>query len=248
MNEDACGYLVSGRFGCWVVSDGVGGCEGGAVASELAVRTILRNFERAPGLSPEYMRRLVCAANEAVIAHRLARAPASNMRATLAMLVVDSHSRHALWAHAGDTRIYLLRDARVVACTRDHSVVQGMADAGYLRQEQVRGHPNRSTLVTALGEQDHFAPDVLERELTVQANDAFLICTDGAWEHVIERQIEDCLASAASPEGWLRQIEASLLEVAPKGHDNYSLLGIWFEEDGAPRRSPDEEVTVMRLT
>ena len=247
-NEDACGYLLSQRLGCWVVSDGAGGHENGAVASELAVRTILRTFELAPELSPDYLKRLLHTANEALVAQRHEPARGTGMRATAAMLIVDPVSKRALWAHAGDTRIYFLRDARVVAYTRDHSVVQGLADAGYITQDRVRSHPNRSTLVTALGEQYDFAPAVLTRELAVRPNDAFLICTDGAWEHVLERQIEDCLASAASPEEWLRKLEASLLQVAPKGHDNYSLLGIWLEEDDPTASSPDEEVTVMRLS
>src|SRR5262249_32878479 len=215
-NEDACGFCQMGGIGCWVVCDGAGGYEGGAVAAKLAVDTILNAFHNAPQFSASTLNHLLRAANHAVVSERAAGSRYMNMRTTVSVLLIDLNSEHALWGYAGDTRVYFFRRGRIMAHTRDHSVVQSLVDGGYLQQEELRRHPNRSALLTALGEENHFSPGVLSQKLPVQPGDVFLICSDGLWEHVIEGQMEQCLARARSPEEWAEDLERSVLLSAPK--------------------------------
>lgn len=246
-NEDACGYWQAGPVGCWVVCDGAGGHEGGAVASKVAVGTIVEEFKRLPFFGAESLNGLLRAANHAVLGERAMSSRYVNMRTTVSILLIDVGAGRALWGYAGDTRVYFFRRGRIMAHTRDHSVVQSLVDGGYLQQEELRHHPNRSALLTALGEEDHFAPGVLSQELPVQSGDAFLICTDGLWEHVIEGQMEECLASADSPDDWAQSLEHSVLRNAPKDHDNYSLIGVWLEAQPDAAESADDAVTVIQV-
>ena len=246
-NEDACGYWQIGPVGCWVVCDGAGGHEGGAVASKVAVATIGEAFKNAPQFGAASLNGLLRAANHAVLSERSTSSRYVNMRTTVSVLLVDIVAGRALWGYAGDTRVYFFRRGRIMAHTRDHSVVQSLVDGGYLQQDELRHHPNRSALLTALGEEDHFAPGVLSQELPVQTGDAFLICTDGLWEHVIEGDMEQCLAGAGTPDDWAQALEHSVLRTAPKDHDNYSLIGVWLTAQPDVVESPDDAVTVIRV-
>jgi len=247
-NEDACDFWQQGSVGCWVVCDGAGGHEGGAVAAKLAVDTIGEAFKRAPQFGASSLNHLLGAANRAVLSERGASARFVNMRTTVSVLLADLRSGYALWGYAGDTRVYFFRRGRIMAHTRDHSVVQSLVDGGYLQQDELRRHPNRSALLTALGEEDHFAPGVLSQQLPVLPGDAFLICTDGLWEHVIEGQMEQSLARASSPEEWAQALERNVLRSAPKGHDNYSLIGVWLAaQDDERAEAVDDAVTVIRV-
>ena len=73
------------------------------------------------------------------------------MHSTVVALFIDLQSQEALWGHAGDSRLYLFRDGVMLSHTRDHSMVQAMVDAGLLVAEQMRTHPRRSELQSALG-------------------------------------------------------------------------------------------------
>src|SRR3954452_23524415 len=246
-NEDSCGFWQAGSIGCWVVCDGAGGHEGGAVASKVAVATILNGVKHAPQFGASTLNHLLRAANPAVLSERAASSRYVNMRTTVSLLLMDLSSGHALWGYAGDTRVYFFRRGRIMAHTRDHSVVQSLVDGGYLRQDELRTHPNRSALLTALGEEDHFAPGVLSQQLRVQPGDVFLICTDGLWEHVMEGQMEQSLGHARTPEDWAQALEQNVLRAAPKDHDNYSLISVWLTAKGDAIESSDDAVTVIRV-
>ena len=84
-------------------------------------------------------------------------------------------------------------------------------------------------------------------ELAVAPADAFLICTDGAWEHLQEGEMETELARASSPEGWVEELGARVARAAPQGNDNYSLVGVWVDDDVAAAHPADDEVTVIRV-
>ena len=87
--------------------------------------------------------------------------------------------------------------------TRDHSYVESLVDAGVIREDQARGHPERSVLLSALGKQD----DELELSASrssriVAGGDVFLLCSDGVWEHLTDQLLEQLLGQASSAQQW----------------------------------------------
>ncbi len=230
INEDACGFWsMPGACFC-VVSDGAGGHGGGDVASKLAVSTILACFEEAPDCSASAIEAALRVANQSIMEEQQGKLRLANMRATVVVLTLDTAQRKACWGHLGDSRLYFLRDGRVVAQTRDHSVVQRMVDAGYMRDRDLRGAQHRGRLFAALGQTQNFEPTLAPHALALANGDAFLLCTDGCWEYVEEPDMERALGTATSAEHWLRLIEARVLERGSEDQDNYSALAVWCTE------------------
>ncbi len=114
--------------------------------------------------------------------------------------------------------------------TRDHSLVQSLVDAGILAEADMRAHPKRSELRSALG----LAPDVLEVSSgdgadAVQPGDVFLLCTDGLWEYVEDATLERTLAESATPRAWLDALSGEVQQAASHktSHDNFTALVVW---------------------
>lgn len=231
VNEDACGFW-SGADVCFcVVSDGAGGHGGGDVASKLVVQEALAAFrdkhEECNGDAVEAAMRI---ANEALVREQGSRVELADMRATVVVLAIDFDREYAAWGHLGDSRLYCFRRRRIVAQTRDHSVVQSMVDAGLLQPDKVRSSPERSKLLKALGDPDAFEPSIERVAFGLEDEDKFLLCTDGLWEYVEEGELERSLQDASSAEEWLRALESCVLARSPAKHDNYSALAVWCKD------------------
>jgi serine/threonine protein phosphatase PrpC len=235
VNEDACGHWRSERALCAVLADGAGGHGGGDIASRLAVRELLGRFAESPPCDAAALGVLLRDINQTLIGERVADTPRQDMHSTVVCIVIDLLDGHAHWAHAGDSRLYWFRAGRLHLRTRDHSLVQSLVDAGLLAPERLRGHPQRSELRSALGVDD----DLLEvatgaSDSPVEAGDAFLLCTDGLWEHLDDAAIEEALAATTSPREWLDALGDAVRTAVARltQHDNFSALAIWALDGG----------------
>ena len=229
-NEDAYGFWAGAGVCFCVLCDGAGGQGGGDVASKLAVSTTLAWFQDSPECSGAAIEAALGSANRAIMKQQGTESRLANMRATAVVLAVDATQRHAAWGHLGDSRLYCFRDRRVVAQTKDHSVVQNMVDAGYLKAEELRTADQRSCLFAALGQKENFEPTVAQSAFPLAAGDAFLLCTDGFWEYIDEPAMERALGAAVSAEHWLRSMEEQVVAQGGAGQDNYSALAVWCSE------------------
>jgi serine/threonine protein phosphatase PrpC len=237
-NEDYGGYRMSDLgfpVGCWVVADGLGGHAGGALASRTAVEAALASFDADPRVTPDAVAAHIARANQAVLDAQIAQPELKSMRTTAVVLVASPEA--AVWAHAGDSRLYCFRDGKIVAQTRDHSVPQRLADAGEIAADQIRFHEDRNRLLRSLGARPDPSPDILAEPIALQPGDAFLLASDGFWEWVIEADMEEDLVSSGNPRNWLDQMESRLARwttgSTTGGNDNYTALSVWALEHRA---------------
>jgi PPM family protein phosphatase len=229
-NEDACGHWHSRRHLCCVLADGAGGHGGGDIASRIAVQELIGRFALQPSEDGADLDRMLRATNEVLRGQRVPGTARQDMHSTVVCLVIDFVGHRVHWAHAGDSRMYWFRQGRLLDRTRDHSLVQSLIDSGSLAPEEVRGHPKRSELRSALG----IAGDVLEVTATdgcgqVEAGDAFLLCTDGLWEYVDDNRLEATLAQAGRPSAWIDLLAQEVRRAAAHkaSHDNFTALVAW---------------------
>jgi serine/threonine protein phosphatase PrpC len=152
-----------------------------------------------------------------------------HMRATAVVLAIDNGEDQAIWGNLGDSRLYGFRNRDAYVRTRDHSIVQRMVDAGYVTPEKMQDSLYRSRLFAALGDAKTFEPNIEANPQPLLSGDAFLLCTDGCWEHVHEDEITELLRQAQSSEAWLGALEHLITERGGDRLDNYSAIAVWCD-------------------
>ena len=235
-NEDACGHWASDQHLCCVLADGAGGHGGGDIASRLAVTYFLNGFFGNPASSGAELIELVQRVNQSILQDRKPEGATRDMHTTLVALMIDRQLGLASWAHSGDSRLYWFRQGRLMQRTRDHSFVQALLDAGAIAENEVRGHPSRSVLRSALGEPTHeLEADASVPFREVAAGDRFLLCSDGVWEYLTDDMLEQALQTATTAQQWVDLIEGLIVEATRSlpSHDNFTALAVWLAAPGA---------------
>jgi serine/threonine protein phosphatase PrpC len=220
-NEDNLCILKEEDDLCMVVADGLGGYGGGKVASRAVVDTFAEHFKKNGLRTREQLQTALSNANERVIS---GQTPECEMKSTLVLLVL--HGKNAEWMHVGDSRLYHFKDGMLVDQTLDHSVSQLAVFMNEIAQEDIRFHEDRSKVLRALGS-DSFDPDIMESLHLEEGFHAFLLCSDGFWEYVYEKEMEAMLSEASSPKEWLTSMEQIIRGRAPKDQDNYTAAAVF---------------------
>jgi serine/threonine protein phosphatase PrpC len=181
-NQDRTSYAYTRDALLMVVADGMGGHLHGEVASQIAVQLLTEAFQREakPTLTDpaEFLQRSILDAHFALGDYATARSLVESPRTTCVACVVQNAM--AYWAHAGDSRLYHLREGRIQAQTRDHSRVQMLVDQGRVREEAVHAHPDRNKIFNCVGASAR--PQVeLSAPTPLRADDTLLLCSDGLW-------------------------------------------------------------------
>jgi len=231
-NEDAYGQWRHGTLFASVVADGAGGHGGGDAASRIAVDTVIAELTRVASagvaLTGLNLLRVLLRANDAIIDAQEHDRERSQMRSTAVLLGIDETAGVAAWAHCGDTRLYCFRRGATVVQTQDHSLVQSMIDANLLDTRDVRGHPRRNVLFSALGTAEDLSIAASEEPFLIAEGDAFLLCTDGFWEYLDESLMIEAIGRAQTPAVWLDLMVAQLREAARPNQDNFTASAVWI--------------------
>lgn len=172
LKETKLGYLI-------VVCDGMGGMQGGSVASQLAVQTILETITSADKQANPSMAliKAIRNANMAIIEEGQNNPSLHGMGTTVAALLLTPYS--ALTAYVGDSRIYQLRKGKKIFRTFDHSMVFEMVKKKVISEEQARLSAQSNVILKALGITPDIEVEIEERPY--QKGDRFILCTDGFW-------------------------------------------------------------------
>ena len=221
-NEDSTRQLRLGEEQlCLVVADGLGGHGGGAQASAAAVDTICREWEG--DADPEDLKDLIRKGHEAVSA---IQTPQCAMKSTV--VVLEINGSRAAWAHVGDSRLYHFADGKLIFQTKDHSASQIAVYMGEITVDQIRFHEDRNRVLRALGQDETPSVEANETELA-PGRHAFLLCSDGFWEYVLESEMAADLAAAADPLDWLVRMRSRLMARVPGDNDNNTAAAVWVD-------------------
>ncbi len=231
-NQDRVAYCYSRDALLMLVADGMGGHLHGELAADIAAQFVGQAFRREarPRLRDPaaFLQRALIGAHGAIVQRAKDDALAEVPRTTCVACVVQDGAAH--WAHAGDSRLYHVRAGRILAQTRDHSLVQQLIDSGRMRAEAAPAHPERNRIYSCLGSER--PPRVDLSEVTrMQADDVLLLCSDGLWGPLSAKLIGGAMLNTG-----IMQAVPELLDQAERraGHecDNLSAIAMSWEEPG----------------
>jgi PPM family protein phosphatase len=216
--------------GLFAVADGVGGNEGGEIASNMALRVLSASVVKAlmvPSLQEKktglplkvvlkILQKSAWTANREIF--KRAVSLKNDMGTTLACAMVTGNT--ACIVSAGDSRVYLYKGKTLEQITKDHSLVAALAAAGEITPEEIYTHPRRNIITRCLGMDSEIEIDQFTRE--IRPGEALVICSDGLWEMVHDREMADIIGGANSPQTACDKLVAAAIRNG--GYDNISVM------------------------
>lgn len=226
-NEDAVGSCHIGDRHLFVLADGLGGHGKGEVASRIVVSTLIEEFQNHYDRD-SFLEKSMQKAQLRLLKEQEEQNCKSEMKTTAVCLLIDG--TYIRWAYAGDSRLYFWKNGRKRCRTLDHSVPQMLVLSRELKEKKIRFHEDRNRLLRVLGmEYDRQLFEISE-PLIKNGRMQFLLCSDGFWEWIMERQMEKTLKKADTVEAWIKEMEQCVQKNGSgKGMDNYSAIGVWVE-------------------
>ncbi|MEX0426605.1 PP2C family serine/threonine-protein phosphatase [Nocardioides sp. DS6] len=208
----------------FVVADGMGGHDGGDIASEIVVQELARLADHKfdPEAGQVAITEALGLAQRRITAYvvdqqaRGAHDFSSGTTCVAALLVEGSAGPQWLLANVGDSRIYRFYDGELAQVSVDHSLVQELVDAGNLTPEEAAHHPDRNVITRALGGLAPAVPDFFHAMLPPGAR--LLLCSDGVSGMIDDPAIAGILAESTDARDTAERLVAAA--VAAGGRDN----------------------------
>ncbi len=229
-NEDS--YLIDEELQLFVVADGMGGHAGGGTASRIAVETIdkelrvVRNSPTSPFKAqtalqdsplPDFLRAAVEKACFEIYRAAQEDPRLAGMGTTVISLCVQHE--HALFAHVGDSRAYLVRGDLIQQISEDHSLVNEQIKAGMITPDEARHSRYKNIITRSVGFEEEVQVDVMG--IMLEPNDSFILCSDGLANLVEDKEIREVVSSAE-----LKDAPKRLIDLANErgGDDNITVI------------------------
>ncbi len=215
-NRDYFGYVEMDDFACYVLADSLDE-EPSVNSARIVVESVIRDFTEAPTIRKRRLGRFVRRAHRELLKYR------GGMHLKAAAVVVVTDYRKFRYCHVGNSRLYWIRNSRILERTQDQSLTQNMVEQGKLPLDEAAAHEERNNLYSFLGERG--APKIMfSRKRRLENGDLFAILTRGMWEQCGEPDFLQIVNDAKEPKDILEKAEDFVLRRQEEGRiDNYSL-------------------------
>ena len=246
-NQDRIAYCYSRDALLMLVADGMGGHQHGELAAHIAAQYITQAFQRdaQPALPDPalFLSRALSGAHHAILDNTLERNLEEAPRTTIVACVVQGST--AWWAHAGDSRLYLLRRGRVVERTRDHSRVQLLIEQGIIRPADAANHPGRNRIYSCLG--GTHSPQIdYSPPCKLQDGDLIALCSDGVWGPLDDDLMLLGLSDTPPGQSVPRLLSQAEFRAADSA-DNLSLVAMCWHADASAEQPDSISTQTMAL-
>ena len=201
-----------------IVADGMGGYTGGEYASTMVVDTIVDVIEKADIITVDVLREAILEANRMVFEKSQSYKELEGMGTTAVVAYVKEDT--LLWAHVGDSRLYIYDGSQLRRMTNDHSMVQELVNAGTITEAEVIHHPKRNMLTRAIGVYDTVEVDTGMVE--VHEGERILLCSDGLSGYIEESRIEEILSEESSESRVLEDLVRLVYDAGAR--DNVTII------------------------
>ncbi len=215
-NRDYFGYVEMDDFACYVLADSLDD-EPSVNSARLVVDSIIRDFTEAPTMGWGALRRYLRRAHEELLHQR------GGMHLKVAVVVAVTDYRKLRYCHVGNSRLYLIRNARILERTTDQSLTQNLVEQERVILDEAARHEERNNLYSFLGERGR--PEIrISHRKKLEAGDLFIQLTRGVWEQCGEQEFLQIVNDAKETKDILDQTEDLILkEQNSRSIDNYSM-------------------------
>jgi serine/threonine protein phosphatase PrpC len=189
-NQDRVTVAATEKAALMIVIDGMGGHSDGSRAADTALKSLLDAFHQTshPVFDPlGFLHISLSRAHDDVARLGNGQSMDARPRATIALCLVQDGI--AYWAHVGDSRIYHIRQGKVLERTRDHSHVELLLREGKITEEEIPNHPMRNFVECCLGGDPAIPEMTIGGRHLLEAGDVLLLCTDGIWANLRDGDI-----------------------------------------------------------
>ena len=218
-NEDA--FLIDADNNLFMVCDGVGGSNRGDIASKKACEYFSRYLLEKGEFTQSEIEKSLLETERCFDEYMTQNPDARGMATTLTFLKLENEK--ATIGHIGDSRVYQIRNGKILFMTRDHSFVNELVASGFLTEEEARQHPKRNQITRAIQGSENSTLIDVDLITSIEPGDYFLLCSDGILEGIDNEWIENNFTFDNS----LEKIENGISESCQKNSsDNYTAIVI----------------------
>lgn len=221
-NADYFAFVELKDYACYCIADGIDTDEK-RESAKAAVTAVITAFSEDPGISKNKLKQYMMTAHHALLDE------AKEMRLEASMVVVISDYKNVRWAHAGNTRLVLMRNGRIKYRTKDTSLSQNMADKSEISLDQLETHEERHNLYCYLGQSGHFSP-VISAKRKMDDGDILFLYTRGIWESVGDAELLDAADGVSEPEQVCTNLEDVVLSQQQGVLENYTIAAIFVNK------------------
>ena len=222
-NEDCCGVLKDKDRCVAVLCDGLGGHNCGEVASEFAVKFFLDKISKIPKIQADDIKSILKSVNDGLVQQQTINPEQKGMRTTAVGCIVENEV--LTYFNCGDSRFYFFSNGTMTTMSKDHSVSQMSVEMGEMSFDDIRFDADRNKLLKVLGGNESKENGSVYAPITCKSGDAFLLCSDGFWEYVLEEEMEIDLSKSNSAKEWLEFMLVRLLLKFSDSNDNFTVVG-----------------------
>lgn len=224
VNEDFLDVSITPERLSFILCDGLGGHGNGDIASRFVTEQVKAALEQNATIEESLQH-----AQDALLEKQIAEHAGNSMKTTVTCLTLAGDQ--ARFAHVGDSRVYYFEKTKYVLRSQDHSIPQMLVNRGDIKEKDIRHHEDRSRLLRVMGtEWDRPKYQVVEG-IKLTKRSSFLLCSDGFWELIDEKQMSKTLKKADSPQQWLAAMEEIILANGKGTNmDNYSAIAVFVRD------------------
>lgn len=215
--QDSCDVFEKDGKILMVLADGLGGHNGGKIASKTLLEEAQKEFHEDD--APKEMFEKIVKNTKEKLKHLTQNDKTLNPKTTCVMSLIEDKNIH--FAHIGDSRAYLFENKELMYRSKDHSVVQMLVGMGDITEEQMSSHPDKSKLLKSIGEDEN--ADITYKNIICKDGFTILLCSDGLWENLSEHEIKECLFDFSFHES-LEQMIKKIKSKNKKSLDNISAV------------------------
>lgn len=221
-NNDYFGFVELDKYACYVIADGITDMRDSQSAKK-AIEAVISAFHNEPGISGRKLRKYLKYANKELLRGK------SYEKLKASITVVLTNYEKFRYGYAGNTRLRLYRDGRMILASADMSLGQDLVEADRLAEDKLAKHEERNNLYSYLGK-EHFKPAISKKKKLADG-DIITLYTRGIWENIDEGELSDVFAETGNePIEECDKVEDLLLSRQPENLDNYTFAAIYVDK------------------